>query len=270
MTKSVLIVGGTSYIARQLVQYVATQQPETTNLQLESISARGTMWEDIDFSLFNSIVFTAGIAHRKQTSANAQLYDEVNRDLAWAVANKAKQSGCRQMIYLSSMAVYGVETGVITDDTPLAPASRNHYALSKYQAEQGLVSMAGDGFQVVILRPPLVYGPDCPGKYNSLIKIAKYSPVLPTYANARSMVHIKRLSQLMVQLLGSPSSDNLIIRHPRDPQSHDTSQLLFQLAQAQGRRPLRLPLLNLFIKWTMPWVAVVRTAFGDLTYETTC
>ena len=260
VVKKVLIVGDTSYIARGFAQYI--QARPQYNITTKSISARGN-WAGIDFSAYDCVLFTAGIAHRKQTARNRQLYYTLNRDLAVAVATLAKASGVAQFIYLSSMAVYGVKQGAIYTDTQPNPDPSDHYATSKHQAESALLDLASPDFAVSVLRPPLVYGKDCPGKYNGLRKIAKHAPVLPTYANRRSMIHVDALAEGIAQCVLAPES---MIITPQDTHFHCTSQLLFQLATDMGRKPLRLPWLNVFIKLALPFVPPIKTAFGDLYY----
>ena len=260
--KNLLIIGNTSYIARAFMHYLA-EHPQL-NITTKSISSRSTE-EDIDFSAYHSVLFTAGIAHRKQTADNQQLYYDINRDLAVTLATRAKAAGAGQFIYLSSMAVYGVTTGAIGPDTPLLPNPRDHYATSKQQAETQLQALASDDFAVTILRPPLVYGEGCPGKYNTLRKIAKQAPVLPTYTNQRSMVHVDNLSQIMADCIHQPATQILC---PQDDHYHCTSHLLAQLAADMGRKPIKLALLNPFIAVGIPMIPTLKTAFGDLYYVT--
>ncbi len=74
-----------------------------------------------DFLEYDVVYHVAGIAHRKETKENRELYYAVNRDLAYEVAKKSKQDGIKQFIFLSTMSVYGLESGVIDEYTPLNP-----------------------------------------------------------------------------------------------------------------------------------------------------
>ena len=107
----------------------------------------------------------AGIAHIKETKENAELYYKVNRDLAIETAKKAKAQGVKQFVFLSTMSVYGMETGVITKET--IPHPKNNYGKSKLQAEEKILSLSDEDFKVCIIRPPMVYGEGCKGNYQT-------------------------------------------------------------------------------------------------------
>ena len=75
----------------------------------------------------------------------------------------AKEDGVKQFIFLSSMSVYGMDTGVITKET--VPVPKSNYGKSKLQAEEGINALSSDDFKVCTLRPPMVYGKDCKGNF---------------------------------------------------------------------------------------------------------
>ena len=83
----------------------------------------GDGWKDHSFEGYDAVVHVAGIAHIKETAENAHLYDEVNRALAIETAKKAKEAGVPHFILMSSMSVYGIDTGIITRDTVPSPVS---------------------------------------------------------------------------------------------------------------------------------------------------
>ena len=100
-----------------------------------------------------------------------ELYYRVNRDLAVKAARKARAEGVRQFILMSSMSVYGTDTGVITPETVPQPVS--FYGKSKLAAEELIQKEADEHFRVCILRPPMVYGPGCKGNFQTVVKLVK-------------------------------------------------------------------------------------------------
>ena len=84
------------------------------------------------------------------------LYYKVNRDLVYEVAKKAKADGVKQFVFLSSMSVYGIETGVISKDT--VPTPKSYYGKSKLQAEELIAPLQDATFNIAVLRPPMIYG----------------------------------------------------------------------------------------------------------------
>lgn len=101
--KRILITGAHGYIGTMFAGYLK----DDPSVLADGISLQDGTWETVDFSQYDSIVDLAGIAHRKETAENRQLYYDVNRDLAVRVAEKAKVSGVKQFIYMSSLIVYG-------------------------------------------------------------------------------------------------------------------------------------------------------------------
>ncbi len=97
------------------------------------------------------------------------------------------------------MGVYGTETGYITKDT--VPTPKTPYAKSKYEAEQLLLEMNARDFNIVILRPPIVYGKDCVGNYPRLANMALKLPIFPNINNQRSMIYIDNLSEFIRLLI---------------------------------------------------------------------
>ena len=151
--KRILITGVNSYVGNSLEAWLAK---EPHNYQVDKISLRDGSWKKRDFSNYDSIVHVAGIAHRKETKDNKHLYYEVNRDLAFEVAEKAKREGVSHFIFLSSISVYGINEGVIDENTIPKPTS--NYGRSKLEAEQLIRTLEDERFKVAILRPPMIYG----------------------------------------------------------------------------------------------------------------
>src|SRR5690625_5109469 len=118
--KKILVTGVNSYFGNRFAEWVE-QYPD--EYHVDRISVRDDKWKEIDFSAYDSVLHVAGIAHRKETKNNTELYYRVNRDLAYVLAEKAKSDGVKHFIFLSTMSVYGLDEGMIDKDTPLKPKS---------------------------------------------------------------------------------------------------------------------------------------------------
>ena len=182
--KRVLITGKDSYIGTKFAQWLS-QWPD--KYKVEEVDLKDANWKEKDFSSYDVVFHVAGIAHVKETKENKELYYKVNRDLAYKAASKAKKEGINHFVFLSSMSVYGIETGVIKKNTKLNPKS--NYGKSKLQAEEFINSLQDDNFSVAILRPPMTYGKGCKGNYPRLSKLALKVPFFPDVKNKRSMVY---------------------------------------------------------------------------------
>ena len=164
-TKRILITGANSYVGTSFEKWLS-QWPD--KYHVDTIDMIDGSWRGKSFEGYDVIFHVAGIVHRKETQANAHEYYEINRDLAVETAKKAKQDGVAQFIFMSTMGVYGMLTGVIKKDT--VPNPKTHYAKSKLQAEEQIQKLSDDSFKVVILRPPMIYGKNCTGNYQKLVE----------------------------------------------------------------------------------------------------
>lgn len=257
--KKILITGANSYIGTSFEKYMA-QWPEL--YQVDTIDMIDGTWREKDFSCYDCVYHVAGIAHIKETAENAHVYYEVNRDLAVQTAEKAKADGVSQFIFLSTMAVYGVEEGVIYLDT--VPAPKSHYGKAKYEAELQLNSLKDENFVVSIMRPPMVYGDGCKGNYQSLVKIARVMPIFPDYQNKRSMIHIDRLSWFVKQLVDNRSSG---VFFPQDEEYVCTCKMVEQISISMGRHIKLLKVLNPALSFLKATTSKGKKAFGTLVYD---
>lgn len=256
--KRVLITGKTGYIASSLRSYLQIFPEE---YETKAISLRDNQWRRMSFSGYDAVVHCAGLAHIRETAENAHLYYKINRDLTITVAEQARAAGVRQFIFLSSLSVYGMDEGVITPLTKERPKSA--YGISKYQAEVEVRAMESETFRVVILRPPMVYGPDCKGNYQVLVKLAGILPTVPAYVNRRSAVSVDRLCECIKQIIVN-NAHGLFV--PQDANYLCTCAEISRLAVRNGRRISADRHLNMFPVLLRRYTAPGRKAFGDLIY----
>lgn len=255
--KKILITGKKSYVGTSLEQWLGNYPDRYS---IDSISLRDDSWKERDFSGYDVVVHTAGIAHVKETKENAELYYKVNRDLAYEVSQKAKRESVNQFIFLSSMSVYGIESGVINKKSPLNPKS--NYGKSKLQAEELIKVLESDGFKVAIIRPPMIYGKDCKGNYQRLSNLALKVPIFPSIENKRSMIYIDNLCEFL-RILIDDSNSGLFF-----PQNADyvcTSEMVKMIADLHGNDIKMTKMFNAFLRLIR--INTVKKVFGDLVYD---
>ena len=255
--KRILITGTNSYIGTSVEKWLG-KYPDT--YKVDALDMENELWRNKNFSGYDVVFHVAGIAHIRETKKNKDLYYKVNRDLTYETAVKAKAEGVKQFIFLSSMSVYGIETGIINKDTPLNPKS--NYGKSKLEAEELINKLADDRFIIAISRPPMVYGRDCKGNYPRLAKLALKIPVFPRVDNKRSMIYIDNLSEFVKQLIDNCSSG---LFFPQNAEYVNTSELVYLIAEVHGKEIKMTKLFNLFIRLLN--VGTVNKIFGDLVYE---
>lgn len=265
--KRILITGANSYIGTSFEKYMA-QWPE--KYQVETVDMIDGTWRQKDFSGYDCIYHVAGIAHSdsgKISAERAKLYYSVNTDLTVETAKKAKAEGVKQFVFMSSAIVYGEsapigKTKVITKDTPVSPA--NSYGDSKVQAENGILPLNDDSFKVVILRPPMIYGPGSKGNYPVLSKLAQKLPVFPKVDNQRSMLYIDNLMEF-VRLMVENEEQGIF--WPQNAEYSNTTELVELIAQVHGKKIVTIPGFTWALKGMSHVTGLVNKAFGSLSYD---
>jgi nucleoside-diphosphate-sugar epimerase len=169
-------------------------------------------------------------------------FRKVNVDGTLRLARQAAKTGVRRFILVSSIGVNGGETFGRPYAAADEVAPHTPYAVSKYEAEVQLRSLADEtGMEVVIIRPPLVYGPNAPGNFASLMKYLVSGLPLPLGSvthNRRSLVFLDNLVDLIVTCVDHPAAANQTFL-VSDDEDLSTVALLQRMAAALGT-PARL------------------------------
>ena len=254
--KHILITGADSYIGNALTEYL----PENS-YKITTLDVRNESWQEESFTGFDAVLHVAAIVHQKERTEMEELYFRINRNLSVQIARKAKAEGVGQFIFMSSMSVYGMDTGVITPDTVPAPVS--FYGKSKLAAEELIRAGADEHFKVCILRPPMVYGHGCKGNFQTVVKLVKKLPVFPQLHNQRSMIHIDNLCEFLKLCIDEGESG---LFFPQDRDYMQTSRMARTIAEKLGRRIWFSRLAGLAVRLTIPFLSLTKKAFGTLIY----
>ncbi len=207
-----------------------------------------TDWS-VALSGVNVVVHLAGRAHiiRETTKNQLTAFRSVNVDATLNLALQAVKMGCKRFIFISSIGVNGSNTNNRKPFTEIDKAEpHNAYSLSKWEAEQGLMKIADStGLQVVIIRPPLVYGNNAPGNFGTLTRAVRRGLPLPLNAvhNQRSFVALDNLVDFIITCISHPLAANQVFL-VSDSQDISTTELLRGMVQAAGvqNRLLSVPL----------------------------
>lgn len=265
--KKILITGAGSYIGTSFEEYMK-QWPD--RYQIDTVDMIGDGWMKYDFSGYDTIYHVAGIAHSdngKISKEKAKLYYEVNTKLTIRTAMKAKKSGVKQFIFMSSAIVYGDSAPIgkkkmITKDTPVKPA--NCYGDSKVKAENGLRKLEDENFKVVILRPPMIYGKGSKGNYPLMSKLAQKMPVFPYVDNCRSMLYIENLMEFVRLMIENEEQGTF---WPQNAEYSNTSELVRMIAAEHGKRIVLVKGATILLKLAGLATGLVDKAFGNLAYD---
>jgi nucleoside-diphosphate-sugar epimerase len=171
-------------------------------------------------------------------------FRRVNVGGSLALARAAAAAGVRRFVFISSVKVHGEATAPgrpFREDDP--PAPMDAYGISKMEAEQALWEVsAATGMELVIIRPPLVYGPGVKANFAALVRLVRRGWPLPLGAihNQRSLVSLDNLVDLIMTCLRHPrAADEAFL--VSDGQDLSTTELVRCLGKALGRVPVLVP-----------------------------
>lgn len=265
--KNILITGAGSYIGMSVERYLE-KWPE--RYHVDSVDMVGDGWREKSFRGYDAVLHVAGIVHQadsKNDPKQRELYEKVNTRLAIETAEKAKAEGVGQFIFMSTASVYGLDAPLgspitITADTPQEP--KDNYGASKLKAEEGLRPLAEDGFKLVVLRPPMIYGKGCKGNYQKLAALAKKLPVFPYVENQRSMLYIENLAEF-IRLIVDDGAEGTFC--PQDGEYVNTCDMVNLIAHCHGKGILMVRGFTWALKLLRNMTGMVDKAFGSLCYD---
>lgn len=192
----------------------------------------------------DAVVHCAARAHVLRTEAVEPLaaFRHSNVEVTLKLAREAARAGVRRFVFVSSIGVLGRSQercfSVLDAANP-----EDAYAISKWEAEQALRMVAREtGLEVVVVRPPLVYGPGAPGNFGRLLEWVANGVPLPLGAvnNQRSLVGLDNLVDLLITCLEHPAAANRLFL-AGDGEDLSTSDLLRRLAAAFERHVRLVP-----------------------------
>jgi len=254
---NILLTGATGFLGRQLAKYlhskphvgltaVVRRSVDISAFQTREVQRinANTDWSE---ALINQqvVIHAAARAHiMKEDLADPVVeYRQVNVDGTVNLARQAAEAGVRRFIFISSIGVNGnINIKPFTEDDTPKPA--DPYAQSKLEAEQGLWEIQHEtGMELVVIRPPLVYGPNAPGNFGSLTRWIDKGVPLPLGAiqNQRSLVALDNLVDLIITCIDHPAAANQVFL-AGDGQDLSTTELLRSVARAAGKPSRLIPI----------------------------
>lgn len=266
--KKILITGANSYIGTSFENYITTNY--SGEYEVDTIDMVDGSWREKSFAGYDTVFHVAGIAHADTGNISDEqkaLYYKINTDLTIETAKKAKVDGVKQFIFMSSAIVYGESTPigkskVITKNTEPSPA--NFYGDSKLQAENGILPLQDENFNVVVLRPPMIYGKGSKGNYPVLSKFAKKLTIFPYVKNERSMLYIENLCEFIRLMIENEEHG---IFHPQNGEYSNTAELVKMIAMAHGKKIVIIKGFGWAFKIMSHITGLVNKAFGSMSYD---
>lgn len=198
------------------------------------------------------LVHLAGRAHvMREGGEPLAAFRAVNRDATLNLARIALEAGVKRFVFISSIGVNGAETSAKPFDEYSEPEPHADYALSKLEAEQELKSLlAGSETELVIIRPPLVYGVEAPGNFARLLKLVATGLPLPLSGvnNRRSIISLENLVSFITLCIEHPAAAGQLFL-VSDGKDISTAEMVLALAQGMGKKPLMLSVPDALLKF---------------------
>lgn len=262
----ILVTGGTGFLGKALIQRLHSDSYKVRTVARHISSARQEcetlLVSDInqvtDWSAalegVEIVVHAAARVHVMKDKSDNPLeeFRRVNVQGTLKLARQAAENGVKRFVFISSIKVNGEAT---TSNSPFTsqdiPAPLDPYGISKREAEDALMALARQTeMQIVIIRPPLIYGPGVKANFQLIMKWVRKGlpwPIKPD-KNKRSLVYIENLTDLIVRCLYHPAAANKVFLVSDD---HDmsTAEIFYRLSDAMKRKVFLFPMPPAVVKF---------------------
>jgi nucleoside-diphosphate-sugar epimerase len=269
LSKKILVTGATGFVGCRVLELLSKSDSKLVAFGRTAPAngcdfVKGELTNSANYSDAvrgcNVVIHIAGRAHvmTEDKEQSLGLYREINVFATLALAQKAAAAGVNRFIFISSVKVNGEKTKnghpFVSDDEP---KPEDPYGISKYEAEMGLKKIAAEtGMEIVIIRPPLVYGPGVKANFAAMLNLAKKNLPLPLGAiyNKRSMVALDNLVDLIITCIDHPKAANQTFL-VSDDCDVSTTELLQLMIRTTGGTPRLIPV-------PMSWLRVLGKLTG--------
>lgn len=261
MSKPIAVTGATGFVGEALCRELVLRDMNVRALSRErgglpsrepvSLMVVGDIGAATDWSAIlpgvDCMIHCAARVHVMQEVASDALaaYRAVNVAGTRRLAEQSAAMGVRRLVFLSSVKVNGEQT---SPGQPFhfsdVPAPEDYYGISKWEAEQALWEVsARTGLEVVVVRPPLVYGPRVKGNFLQLLQLVARGLPLPLWGvnNVRSLVGVDNLIDLLIRCVDHPAAAGQMFL-VSDGDQLSTPDLIRGLAKAMGKSARLWPL----------------------------
>jgi len=250
----ILLTGATGFVGGAVldklkfndVRVLGRSRPELAEVDFVAAEIKSNVDYSIALVGVGVIVHSAARVHVMNDKAQNPLdaFREVNALGTLNLAQQAAAAGVKRFVFISTIKVNGESTQFSVpfraDDLP---SYEDAYAVSKSEAEFSLRALSKEtGMEVVIIRPPLVYGPGVKANFAAMMKLAAKNLPLPLGAihNKRSLVALENLVDLIVTCIDHPKAANETFL-VSDDQDVSTTELLNKMTVAAGKKPWLIP-----------------------------
>lgn len=266
---NILVTGVTGFVCKSLIPELIAQGHNITLISRQAnhnLYGCKTIVCDLNnhlsfgdaISSTDVLIHLAGRAHvLNETSQNPyQTYAEINVNATKNLANLAAKNGVKRFIFLSSVKVNGEETTEFAFNENNSPKPEDDYGKTKLEAESVLAKLSENSdMEVVIIRPPLIYGKGVKANFKNLIKLCALKLPLPFGAihNKRSMIYIENLIDFIILCINHPKAADEIFLIS-DDEDVSTNKLIRTIRKSFGMPSLLVPIPQ---SWLVFFLSVI-------------
>lgn len=208
------------------------------------------------------VVFHLSALVHQMAGASTEEYEKINVTQTLTLAKKAKESGVKQFVFMSTVKVYGEETNTIYNENSLCKPE-DEYGKSKLKAEIELQNFEDKNFKVSIIRTPIIYGYGVKANIKSLVNLVNKVVILPfgSIQNKRSMVYIGNLNHLVDVVIEQQKSGIFLAT---DDESISTTKLIKHISKSLKKKVylIKLPFFEILLKIIKP--SFYKRLYGSL------
>ena len=246
--KKLLITGSNGFVGKYFInKYKNKYDIKTFSFLKDDINSLDC--SDVD------VVFHLSALVHQMAGASASEYERVNVTQTLELAKKAKESGVKHFVFMSTVKVYGEETiNVYTESSECK--AEDEYGKSKLKAEEKLLKLEDESFKVSIIRTPIVYGYGVKANIKSLVNLVDKISILPfgKIENKRSMVYIGNLCHLVDVVIGATEVALPSVFLASDDEPLSTSRLCELIAKSLNKKVylIKVPFFESLLKLVKP------------------
>ncbi len=243
--KNILITGSTGFIGKYFINKY------NKKYNIKTFSFRKDELEFLDVENIDIVFHLSALVHQ-MGGASKEEYERVNVTQTLSLASKAKKSGVKHFIFMSTVKVYGEENSLAYTKV-FTCKPQDDYGKSKLKAEIKLQELEDDDFKVSIIRTPIVYGYGVKGNVKNLINLVEKISILPLSCikNKRSMVYIGNLCHLIDTIIQKQKSGIFLAS---DDKPVSTTKLIELIAKNLDKKVylIKIPFFESLLKLVKP------------------
>jgi len=243
--KQILLTGSSGFIGNYFIHKY--QDKYTIN----TFSFLNNNFNSLYLQGIDIIIHLSALVHQ-MGGATKEEYKKINVTQTIELATKAKTSGVKYFIFMSTVKVYGEESNIAYDEDTICKP-QDDYGISKLKAEQELLKLQDDNFKISIIRTPIVYGYGVKANIKSLINLTNKISVLPfgSIGNRRSMVYIGNICHLIEEII-KQEREGIFLASDDEPLS--TTKLIELIAQNLDKKVylIKIPFFQSVLKLVKP------------------